>query len=322
MSEFFKLSETGIKFKKSGIYKLNFPNGKYYIGLSFDIRERIKAHNRTAFNKNDPSYNLPVYRAIRKYGTFDEVEILEVLPRNENILNEREIYWINYYNTTNKENGYNVSPGGHMSGRPGIENYQASINSEKDLEKIYNLITDSKYSFNEIAEMFKTTPAVISAINTGRNYFNEKYTYPLRSEEKIAQVRYEKRKDKLNFLSDEVLEQLTQDLLNTTILQKDLAKKYQIGYSMVNAINEGKAYYRDYLDYPLRKQPYNLRITDNVLDNIIYDLKNSTLKIKDIAKKYNLSRETVSRINHGKRYKKDSEDYPIRKNKLWGKFPR
>jgi len=29
----------------SGIYKINFPNGKSYIGKAVDIKRRIKEHN-------------------------------------------------------------------------------------------------------------------------------------------------------------------------------------------------------------------------------------------------------------------------------------
>lgn len=29
----------------SGIYKINFPNGKCYIGMSCDIERRLKEHN-------------------------------------------------------------------------------------------------------------------------------------------------------------------------------------------------------------------------------------------------------------------------------------
>lgn len=55
--------------EKTGIYKIqNLINGKIYIGQSKNIEKRWLRHKTTAFNKNDHSYNLPLYRAIRKYG--------------------------------------------------------------------------------------------------------------------------------------------------------------------------------------------------------------------------------------------------------------
>ena len=55
--------------------------------------------------------NTNLYQAMRKYGienfSFEVIE--ECLPEE---LNEREIYWIDYYDSFNKEKGYNMTPGG------------------------------------------------------------------------------------------------------------------------------------------------------------------------------------------------------------------
>ena len=45
-----------------GIYKINFPNGKIYIGLSIDIKRRIWEHNCPHEDKT------PCDKAINKYG--------------------------------------------------------------------------------------------------------------------------------------------------------------------------------------------------------------------------------------------------------------
>ena len=62
----------------------------------------------------------PLYRALRKYGEINEFYILEEIPgNNRELLGEREKYWIEYYNTTDSEFGYNISEGGdglHISG--------------------------------------------------------------------------------------------------------------------------------------------------------------------------------------------------------------
>ena len=44
----------------AGIYKINFPNGKSYIGLSNNIPRRIKEHNKD-------SRQPVLYAAIQKY---------------------------------------------------------------------------------------------------------------------------------------------------------------------------------------------------------------------------------------------------------------
>lgn len=86
------------------IYKLTSPSGKSYIGQSIDFTRRLVEH------KNPKKRSLPkLYQAIKKYG-FENftIEILETCEPE--LLNDREIYWINYYDTFN--NGYNATTGG------------------------------------------------------------------------------------------------------------------------------------------------------------------------------------------------------------------
>lgn len=91
------------------IYKINYPNGKYYIGQSKDLRRRIYEHNN--FNKA----TLPCDLAIKKYGKITEIEILEFFSQiSDEQLDEREIYWIDFYDAQNKEKGYNLTLGGRV----------------------------------------------------------------------------------------------------------------------------------------------------------------------------------------------------------------
>lgn len=95
-----------------GIYKItNKINNKSYIGQSINIEQRWKTHKTSPFNKNCVHYNCLFYKAIRKYGIDNFIfEVLEECEKNR--LNEREIYWIAYYQTHNKKYGYNMTDGG------------------------------------------------------------------------------------------------------------------------------------------------------------------------------------------------------------------
>lgn len=54
-----------------------------------------------------------IIKAIKKYGKENFAkDILEECD-SKDILNEREIYWINFYDSTNRKIGYNVSNGGN-----------------------------------------------------------------------------------------------------------------------------------------------------------------------------------------------------------------
>lgn len=91
------------------VYKHTVPNGKVYIGIT-----GMKPEQRW---KNGEGYRTQVfYRAIQKYG-FDNIahEILfEGLAKTE--AEQKEIELIAYYNSNNKEYGYNVDNGGSSIG--------------------------------------------------------------------------------------------------------------------------------------------------------------------------------------------------------------
>ena len=82
------------------IYKIkNLINNKIYIGKS---------------KYNDPKYlgsGLQITEAVKKYGRDNFIkEIIEECV--DEIVNDREIFWITHYNSTNNKIGYNISRGG------------------------------------------------------------------------------------------------------------------------------------------------------------------------------------------------------------------
>lgn len=94
------------------IYKAtNQTNNKVYIGQTINTLEyRLNQHLReTKCNKRKNSY---FHNAIEKYGienfVFEQIDEAHTIDE----LNEKEIYWIKYYNSTNKKFGYNLDSGG------------------------------------------------------------------------------------------------------------------------------------------------------------------------------------------------------------------
>ena len=91
------------------IYKVtNTINGKYYIGQTIqNVKERFYQHCATKCSK--AVSNMAIHRAIKKYGKSNfTVEVIEEIDSAN--LNDRERYWIKYYNSYN--NGYNSTKGG------------------------------------------------------------------------------------------------------------------------------------------------------------------------------------------------------------------
>lgn len=92
-----------------GIYKItNKLNNKCYIGQSVDIKIRWLQHIYEG-KRNNPQGKL--YHAIFNEGIENfSFEVLEECPLDEKILNEKERYWIEFYNSF--EEGYNSTKGG------------------------------------------------------------------------------------------------------------------------------------------------------------------------------------------------------------------
>jgi len=89
------------------IYKHTSPSGKSYIGKTIkSTQERLNEHIKLS----DKGSTHIFHRAIRKYGIENFITI--VLEDNicQDKVNEREKYWIAYYDTYN--NGYNMTEGG------------------------------------------------------------------------------------------------------------------------------------------------------------------------------------------------------------------
>lgn len=158
-----------------GIYKINFSNGKIYVGLSKAIRTRILDHLSKDFKEHP---ELPISRAINKYGIQD-VEILEDCSSLNRIeLQEREKYWIEKLDATNPNIGYNISIGGDGS-QPGWNNHQAKLTKEQ-LFELYNLLLHSTLTMEELGQKYGLDKMSISRINSGKHYYQAGFDYPLR----------------------------------------------------------------------------------------------------------------------------------------------
>lgn len=93
------------------IYKItNNINNKIYIGkTNRDISIRFQEHIDSSNSINSPSYNSHLHRAFKKYG-IENFSIDKIEEVSEELINEREKYWIKYYNSYNS--GYNMTLGG------------------------------------------------------------------------------------------------------------------------------------------------------------------------------------------------------------------
>lgn len=156
-----------------GIYKItNLLNNKVYIGQSINISQRWKAHRNCPFNPNNDVYDLPLYRAIRKYGldNFSFTVLEECTPEE---LNDKEKFWIQTLNANDPNFGYNLTEGGQ----------DCVISSKLSLEEvnqIKELIITTDISYGNIAKQFGISERAIRMINEGETWISIGQSYPLR----------------------------------------------------------------------------------------------------------------------------------------------
>lgn len=99
--------------KKCGIYKITSPSKRIYIGQSNQIDYRWSQYKYYNYEKDG---NLLLYRSLKKHGI--ENHSFEILEECESIqLDEKEIFWIDYYKCNFKRypvnKGLNLTDGGN-----------------------------------------------------------------------------------------------------------------------------------------------------------------------------------------------------------------
>lgn len=133
------------------IYKItNTINGKSYIGQTIqNVKERFYQHCATKCSK--AVSNMAIHRAIKKYGKSNfTVEVIEEIDSTN--LNDRERYWIKYYNSYN--NGYNSTKGGQDGCKPfkdlDVETIIKEYNTGKSLRTLGTIFKVDKQTIKDL----------------------------------------------------------------------------------------------------------------------------------------------------------------------------
>lgn len=90
-------------------------NSKFYVGSSINIRGRIKNYLNRSYLKSKKNLNMPIVKALLKYG-YTNFALIIIEYNNEVNISERETWWISklnpYYNILKKayrSTGYKYS---------------------------------------------------------------------------------------------------------------------------------------------------------------------------------------------------------------------
>ena len=224
-----------------GIYIYeNKINHKKYIGQSTDIQRRRQEH------LNHPS----------KYSKFDEelqqlgedAFVFNVLEEcSVECLDEREIYWIKYYDTVNT--GYNLTYGGQSY--RGEANPYAKL-TEDDVRNIIDKLRDTKISMQELAKEYHVHYNTISDINRCKTWVHlHNYTDNIR---KTAQGSvFRGNLSSAAIITEDIANQIIDMIINTKDSLASIARTFGVKESLIYDINRCKTWKH------LHHYKYNIR---------------------------------------------------------------
>ena len=289
------------------IYKYtNKINGKVYIGQTNNLQKRFNGHKSEAFNPKSKGYNLPFHCAIRKYGIKNFIyEVLEEIEDGESqdFINDREIFFIAFYHSLTTENGYNLTVGGDGCPKAPLT-YEEKLSRSKlftgdEIKDIQQRLLNDE-EFDDIEEIYKPKlkRTFLVNINTGTNFYNPDFNYPLKknARSKFSQKEIRAIKDRIK--SGE----------KYSSIQKDFNIK---SAGFLSMINTGKYFYSNEDTYPLCDK--NRKAENEIwINGIIKDILETKMSLSEIAKKWEKSYATIKNINSGRSHKKENLKYPLR----------
>lgn len=116
------------------IYQITSPSGKHYIGIT---KQKIEKRWRAHVYRSTKGNNHPFLNAIKKYGkdTFVIKELASVNTIEE--AKTAEVFFISFFETTDRSKGYNVSKGGDYDAEAGGKVFWERMNSNPEEKKLY-----------------------------------------------------------------------------------------------------------------------------------------------------------------------------------------
>ena len=151
------------------IYKIEFPNGKVYIGLTTTSLKQRKSGHRNCAKRN---INRPLYNALRRYTMEDTFELMEIdTADTEEELCRKEIMYISKYNSFDIKYGYNMTLGGE--GPNGWVPSQEQRQNMSEAQKKYWENSEVRERRSEVRKKyFRETPGAREKLNeVGKKYW-------------------------------------------------------------------------------------------------------------------------------------------------------
>lgn len=282
------------------IYMRTSPSSGRYIGQTiFTEEERWEDHTREAYNINNEDYNTILNRAIRKYGPDNFIS--EILEDNipDDLLDDKEIYWIDYYKTFYLDNnhGYNMTRGGRGT-------------KKIDTERAFKLWNQG-FCTSEIAQELGTFNETICKHLKMKGISSEEIT--ARSHLKAGQKTSKRYQEQRNKESDNILK-----LWNEGKNIEEIKSLTNRSYKFVAHVLSELGITNEMREQRRRETRRNDVIdTDNEFYSKIMELWDNGYSIKQITEKLNVSNYRVTKslnmanIPKEERLKRSSRNKPI-----------
>lgn len=283
--------------KETGwIYSItNNVNGKRYIGLTRDLKDRWYRHKRKlnkGIHKNEHLQN-----AFNKYGkSCFEFKVLESnIPQR--LLCQKEKEYINKFNAFKE--GYNRTTGGErdyslsdstknkLSKIFKGQNSSANKISPKEGLEIFKKYHNSKLTYSDLAEEYSLCEFTISNIVTCKHWSTKHLNL---EKPEITQAK------KHSNLDMETGAKILKEYQEKDVKYKYLAKKYNTNPSTIGEIVRGEHWTTRHL-VSKDKKSKEYHYIDKKLGEKIYKLYHNTeISQNQLAKKFNLSQASIWNI--------------------------
>lgn len=297
----------------SGIYKFqNKINGKIYIGQTKYLDTRYRQHKCELLK--GIHHNPYLQNAVNQYG-FENFDYSIVKKCDVNELDYWEEYYFNFYNSQNRDYGYNIKNAGNESDLPEETKVKIKLaNRGKNCKLTAQSVEDIKLRrlsgerCKDLAEQYNVTISTINKITMCKNwvYIREDLNESLLKQSEVELLEIERN---IKLLYNEGLRptQIKRQLnISITVVNKVLKnelshEKYVEKLVVDDFMNMKKV--NDILSDRNITYPQYKRITkglkpkrDLLIYNKIIKLKAQKVMIKDIAEILHLNRCTINEI--------------------------
>jgi len=204
----------------------NIVDGKVYIGQTSNIKVRISSHKSEL--KRNKHRNEYLQNAVNKFSIDNFVfEVIE--DCDETNIDNRERYWMDFYDSCNRSKGYNLVYGGNSN----------KHHSEETKLKIGNSLIGKRIGW----EMDEETKNKISISKTGNpNSYPSEETLIKLSLARIGRKHSEETKNKIsiahNKLTEIQVEEIRKKFATGNYYYRELAEEYMVSDRTIsNVVN-------------------------------------------------------------------------------------